>query len=105
MGAIYRIYNTETRQSYIGQHPRPYYRISEHLVPNRRNGSPAIQSCLLYHPPESWQWEIIADAKDYPSLFLLMRLSVYLSIYMIPELMATTLCLAVGSLILTTFRT
>ena len=70
MGAIYRIYNTETRQSYIGQHPRPYYRIREHLVPNCRNGSPAIQSCLLYHPPESWQWEIIADAKDYPLVSL-----------------------------------
>ena len=70
MGAIYRIYNTETRQSYIGQSDRPYYRISQHLTPSGSNASPAIQAALPNHPPESWQWEIVADKKDYPRVSL-----------------------------------
>lgn len=70
MGAIYRIYNTATRQSYIGQSDRPYYRISRHLTPDDSNASPAIQAALLNHPPKSWQWEIIADEKDYPRVSL-----------------------------------
>ena len=71
MGAIYRIYNIETRQSYIGQSDRPYHRISAHLTPGGLNSaSVEIQADLLYHPPESWQWEIIADAKDYPLVTL-----------------------------------
>ena len=65
MGAIYRIYNIETGKSYIGRSNRPYQRIIRHLMPDSSEGSPAIQEALLNHPPESWQWEIIADDKDY----------------------------------------
>ena len=70
MGAIYRIYNTKTRQSYIGQSNRPYHRIQDHLTPGCPNASREIQAALLNHPPESWQWEIKADGKDYPHVSL-----------------------------------
>ena len=52
MGAIYRIYNTETGQSYIGQSERPYHRIKDHLTPGNSNGNTAIQVDLLNLPPE-----------------------------------------------------
>ena len=70
MGAIYRIYNTETGQSYVGQSDRPYKRIRQHLTPGNSNGSTEVQADLLNHPPESWQWEIVADDKDYPRVTL-----------------------------------
>lgn len=65
MGAIYRIYNTVTGGSYIGQSDSPYARIKQHLTPLGSNGSREIQADLLSLPPESWQWEIVADEKDY----------------------------------------
>ncbi len=68
MGAIYRIYNTENGKSYIGRSNRPYQRIVRHLMPESSVGSPAIQADLLNHPPESWQWEILADDRDYPGV-------------------------------------
>ena len=64
MGAIYRIYNTETRQSYIGQSNRPYHRIQDHLTPGCPNASREIQVALSKHLPQSWQWEIVADMTD-----------------------------------------
>ena len=65
MGAIYRIYNTVTGGSYIGQSDSPYARIKQHLTPLGSSGSREIQADLLSLPPESWQWEIVADEKDY----------------------------------------
>lgn len=70
MGAIYRIFNTDTGQSYIGQSDRPYHRINNHLTPGCPNGSTLVQAALLNHPPESWQWEMVADNKDYPLVSL-----------------------------------
>lgn len=70
MGAIYRIYNTETGHSYIGQSDKPYHRISNHLTPGRSNGSTAIQAALLDCHHQSWQWEIVADNKNYPGVSL-----------------------------------
>ena len=70
MGAIYRIYNTKTRQSYIGQSNRPYHRIQDHLTPGCPNASREVQVALSKHLPQSWQWEIVADEKDYPLVSL-----------------------------------
>ena len=45
-------------------------RIKEHLTPLGLRGSREIQADLLSLPPESWQWKIIADEKDYPLVTL-----------------------------------
>lgn len=70
MGAIYQIYNTITKQSYIGKSDEPYKRIKEHLMPLGLKGSREIQADLVSLPPESWQWKVIADEKDYPLVTL-----------------------------------
>ena len=68
MAAIYRIYNTANGKSYIGCSKRPYQRITRHLTPEWSSGSPGIRRDLLEVPPESWQWEILADGSDYPDV-------------------------------------
>lgn len=66
MAAIYRIYNIANGKSYIGRSNRPYQRIARHLTPEWSSGSPGVRQDLLELPPESWQWEILADDSDYP---------------------------------------
>ena len=70
MGAIYQVYNTVAKQAYIGKSDEPYKRIKEHLTPLGLRGSREIQADLLSLPPESWQWKVIADEKDYPLVTL-----------------------------------
>lgn len=60
MGSIYRIWNTHSRKSYIGQSYKPYNRIRQHLIPGREKGSLKIHADLHKYPPESWKWEILA---------------------------------------------
>ena len=64
MGAIYRIWNKENGKSYIGQSRRPYYRIMEHLMPDGY-GSLEIGADLLNYDSEVWNWEVLADEKDF----------------------------------------
>ena len=70
MGAIYRIWNTENGKSYIGQSSRPYHRIIYHFTAEWSGGSKQIRSDLLKYDPDVWEWEIIADEKDYPGVTL-----------------------------------
>ena len=67
MGAIYRIRNKENGKSYIGQSRKPYHRIMEHLSPETEKGSNEIKADLLKYDAHVWDWEVVADEKDYPS--------------------------------------
>ena len=70
MRAIYRIWNTGSAKSYVGQSSMPYRRIMRHLTPGARGGSTAIQKDMLKYPPDVWEWQVEADEKDYPGMTL-----------------------------------
>ena len=70
MGAIYRIWNTSSAKSYVGQSSRPYDRIMRHLTRGMRGGSKAIQKDVLKYPSDVWEWQVEANEKDYPGMTL-----------------------------------
>lgn len=57
---IYRIWNTKTGKSYVGQSGCPYRRIYGHLSPySKQDGSSEVRAAVLKHGIDAFDWEIL----------------------------------------------